>query len=308
MLPIVTVLPMLPRGGLMPKITKADIENWVETTPTGEFHYKTILGLGKDLTVSEDNALRKMVSLMCHDETPVIETVGKNDGFYRRVENCAALLDWQTDEERVDSGLVLPFNLRKWAFIYPDTTSVVAGSKSSGKTGFLYRVVVLNMYRKHVLLLTNLEGGISMLRDRFYAMDIEIPKPAPFDVKFVHENYHDYITQKDTLYIIDYIDVPDDGAFYMIGGKIKKIDNKLHGKNSEAFVGLQKSSYSDTAYGGEQTLKSATLYLAMNKNKLKIVDAKVHADKNIDPNNMQWTFTYEDEGTRFTDITPYYGE
>jgi len=88
----------------------------------------------------------------------------------------------------------------------------------------------------------------------------------------------------------------------LIGGQIKKIDRKLQGLNSIAVIGLQKPSTRDTAFGGEQTLKAPTLYIAMDSNKLKIVDAKVPADKKIHPRNMQWTFQYEDEGTRFDNI------
>lgn len=35
----------------------------------------------------------------------------------------------------------------------------------------------------------NVEGGIAQLRDRFNSMDIKIPKPAPFEVKAVYDNY-----------------------------------------------------------------------------------------------------------------------
>ncbi|KKL20640.1 hypothetical protein LCGC14_2453450 [marine sediment metagenome] len=193
-------------------------------------------------------------------------------------------------------------------FIYPDTEVVVAGAKSAGKTGFLYRTVVLNMNRVNVELLSNLEGGLGMLKDRFNAMDIEIPRPAPFKVRFVTEHFHQYIKHSNTLYVIDYIDAPDGADFYMIGAQIKQIDRKLQGLNSNAVIGLQKPMGRDVAFGGEQTLKAPTLYLAMDSQKLKIVDAKVPTDKTLHPKNMAWTFTYQDEGTRFDNIQPYYGD
>ena len=37
----------------------------------------------------------------------------------------------------------------------------------------------------------------------------------------------------------------------------------------------------------------------MDSSKLKIVDAKVPAQKNLHPKNMQWTFQYDDDGTNF---------
>ncbi len=291
----------------MPEITRHAIRDWIETIATGEFHYRNILGLGGKLTPGDDTKLRKIIYELCHEKEPICEAVGRNDGYYVAVDNHALPLDWQSVGRKVDSGLVLPFDLRKWVFIYPDTTIVVAGSKSSGKSGILYRTVVLNMSRLNVELLTNLEGGLGMLRDRFDAMDIDIPTPAPFKVRFVTEHFHQYIKHPNTLYVIDYIDAPEGTDFYMIGAQVKKIDQKLQGLNSNAVIGLQKPFGRDTAFGGEQTLKAPTLYIAMDSNKLKIVDAKVPADKKIHPKNMAWTFLYEDEGTNFINITPYYG-
>ena len=288
------------------EITRHSIRAWIETIATGEFHYTNVLGLRGKLSPDDDTKLRKIIWEFCHEKEPICESVGRNDGYYVPIDNHAVPLDWQSVGSKIDSGLILPFDLRKYVFIYPDTSTVVAGSKSSGKSGFLYRTVVLNMNRVNVELLTNLEGGLGMLKDRFDAMDIEIPKPAPFKVRFVTEHFHQYIKQPHTLYVIDYIDAPDGADFYMIGAQVKKIDQKLQTLNSNAVIGLQKPSSRDTAFGGEQTLKAPTLYLAMDSNKLKIVDAKVPADKKLHPKNMAWTFLYEDEGTNFINITPSY--
>jgi len=286
----------------MKEVTKRDIELWIQTVARGEFHYSKVLDGG--VSPASLGKVRKYIHELCYPKVgePICEPVGRRDGYYRPIDDDAKPLDWQSLEARRDSGLILPFDLRKYVFIYPDTTAVVAGSKSSGKTGFCYRTVALNMNRKNTILLTNLEGGLNMLRDRFNAMDIEIPNPAPFKVLFVSDNYHDYINKRDTLYVIDYIDAPDGTDFYLIGAQVKKIDNKLQGLNSNALIGLQKPFGRDTAFGGEQTLKSPTLYIAMDNNKLKIVDAKVPANKRLHPKNMQWTFQYDDEGTNFLNI------
>ena len=289
------------------EITRHSIRAWIQTVATGEFHYRNIMGLSGQLSPDEDTKLRKVIWEFCHEKEPICESVGRNDGYYRPIQNGAVPLDWQDIEARRDSGLLLPFDLRKYVFIYPDTTSIFAGSKSSGKTGILMRTVVMNMNRVNTMLLTNLEGGLSMLRDRFYAMDIEIPNPAPFEVIYVTDNFHDYIKKPDSLYVIDYIDAPDGVDFYIIGAAIAKVNKKLQGLNSVAVIGLQKPSGRDTAFGGEPTLKVATLYVAVDDSKLKIVDAKVPADNKMHPKNMQWTFNYDDEGTRFTHIQPYYG-
>ena len=289
----------------MPKVTKYDIEQWIKTIPTGEFHYKEVLNGA--VSVESFGNLRKIMHDLCHAKEPICEPVGRRDGYYRPIQDSVLPLNWQSKKTKVDSGLILPFNLREYVFIYPKTVSVIAGSKSSGKTGFLYRTIILNMNNIHTVLLTNLEGGEEQLHDRFYAItDIEIPNPAPFIILPVMDNYHDYIKEPKTLYVVDYIDVPDTMEFYMIGAAITKIRKKLAFLDgSIAVVGLQKPSNRDTAFGGEQTLKDSTLYLAMNSGKLKIVDAKVPANKKMHPKNMQWSFTYDDEGTSFKNIEPY---
>ncbi len=297
----------------MPEISRYAIREWIINVATGEFHYKNVLGLNSKLTPSDDNKLRRIIHECAGGKDgkqckAICEPIGRHDGYYRPIQDGAMPLDWQELEARRDSGLILPFGLRKYVFIYPDTTTVIAGSKSSGKTGFLYRTVVLNMNRTNVVLLSNLEGGLNMLRDRFFSMDIVIPNPAPFKVINVVDHFHDYIKEKNTIYVIDYIDAPEGTDFFMIGGLINKVDKKLQGLNSVAVIGLQKPSFRDIAIGGENTLKAATLYLAMDNKKLKIVDAKVPAVDKTHPKNMAWVFDYEDEGTKFTNITPYYGE
>lgn len=287
------------------EITRYAIENWISTIATGKFHYKEVLGLNKvNLSPTQDNKLRGIIHELVLKG--ICESLGERDGMYRPVQLEAPDLDWQNGDLRVDSGLVLPFDLRQWVFISPDTTVVIAGSKSSGKTGWLYRTIYLNMNRVKVILLTNLEGGKYQLRDRFSAMGV--PTPAPFRVKYVTDNFHDFVKEPNSLYVIDYIDAPDGTDFYLIGAQIKKVDQKLQGLNSNAVIGLQKPMGRDIAFGGEQTLKVATLYIAMDNKRLKIFDAKVPEDPLIHPKNMQWTFKYRDAGTEFSDITPFYGE
>lgn len=288
----------------MPDITRYDIEEWITSVATGDFHYKTVLGLERVLTPQEDNKLRGIIFELC--KAGVCESIGKRDGFYRPVENGVEPVDFGNLRPR-DFPVILPFDLRRYAFIYPDTTIIVAGSKSSGKSGFCYRVVRDNWGKLNIVLLSNMEGGKEQMYDRFMAMGIDLAKVPQF-IYPVYDHFHDHIKDKDTLYVIDYIDAPEGDDFYLIGGQIKKIDRKLQGLNSIAVIGLQKPSIRDTAFGGEQTLKVASLYIAMDSNKLKIVDAKVPADKKLHPKNMQWTFQYSDEGTNFLNIVRFQGD
>ncbi len=287
------------------EITRQHVEEWIDNFATGEFHYTSVCGLRNRLEPSQDGKLRKIIYDICHSKGPTIESVGRNDGYYRPIQNGVKPLEFNGSSERKSFPIVFPFNLRQYVHIYPDTTSIVAGSKSAGKSGWLYRVVAMNREKVNTILLSNMEGGKDQMYDRFKAMGIDLTAVPPF-IYPVSDNFHDYIKERDTIYVIDYIDAPEGIDFYVIGAAIAKVDKKLQGLNSVAVVGLQKPFGRDTAFGGEQTLKVATMYLAMNDGMLKIVDAKVHTDKKVNPKNMKWSFLYDDEGTNFINIQRSY--
>mgnify|MGYP003135457148 CR=1 FL=1 len=288
----------------MANISKHDVELWIKTVATGEFHYKSVLGLQGKLDPRQDGKLRKIIHDLC--KSGVCESVGRRDGFYRPIEDGVLPVDFSNLRPR-DFPVVLPFDLRKYVFIYPDTTIIVAGSKSSGKTGFIYRCAELNWGNLNIKLLSNMEGGREQMYDRFKAMGMDLAELPRF-IYPVTSSFHQYIKDVNTLYLIDYIDAPEGDDFYLIGAQIKQIDKKLQGLNSVAIIGLQKPSLRDTAFGGEQTLKVATLYVAMDSKKLKIVDAKVSADRKSHPKNMTWSFRYDAEGTDFLDIKLDYNQ
>ena len=287
----------------MPNVKPFDIELWIKTIPTGDFHYKDVLD--GNIDAEYYGKLRRIMHDLCHSAEPVCETVGRRDGFYRPIDNGVKPIDFTKLRPR-DFPIILPFDLRKYVFIYPDTTIIYAGSKSSGKTGLIYLTIKLNWDKINIKLLSNMEGGREMMYDRFKAMGIDLATVPKF-IYPVDNHFHDHIKDRDTIYFVDYIDAPEGDDFYLIGAQIKKCDHRLQGLNSVAVIALQKPKDRDTAFGKEQTLKVASLYLAIDSNKLKIVDAKVPADKKVHPKNMQWTFVYDDEGTKFTNIQPYHG-
>ena len=285
----------------MKEVTKHDIELWIQTIAKGEFHYSKVLDGG--VNPASLGKVRKYIHELCYPKVgdPICESIGRRDGYYRPILNDALPIDFTNMTGRIDFPIILPFDLRKYVFLYPGTSTVVGGSKSSGKSGFLYRTVALNLGKVNVRLLSNMEGGIQQMYDRFNAMGIDLAE-HPGLVYFVQDNFHDHIKEPNTIYVIDYIDAPDGVDFYLIGAAVKKVGNKLVKLNSVAVIGLQKPFHRDIAVGGYGTLTNADLYLAMDSNKLKIVDAKVPADKKVHPKNMQWTFQYDDEGTNFLNI------
>src|SRR3989304_2535181 len=103
---------------------------------TGEFHYTKVL----DGLVAKESfdKLRKIMYDLCHASHPVIEPVGSRDGIYRHIQPMPAPLVWEDVQERKEFPLLLPFDLRKYVFIYPNTVIIVAGAKRAGKTAFLF--------------------------------------------------------------------------------------------------------------------------------------------------------------------------
>jgi len=296
----------------MPNITKYDAEQWVKYVATGEFHYKDVLGLRKILTVETDNKLRKIMHDLCHSKEPTCESVGRKDGIYRPIQELVKPLDFSGVNTNNRCPVKLPFDLTKYVRIDYDNTIVFTGAKDSGKSGILYRTAKLNIGIMNIIILSNMEGGKSRIKRRFEAMGVDLATEKRIQIFPVYENYHDYIREGNTLYIVDYIDVPEGDEFFRIAGLVKKIDQKIQGRNSVAVVGLQKPVGSDFAYGGQQTQKVTSLYVAVDISKLKIVSYKEPSDemkeKNVNPRNMQWTFQYDEEGTQFLNILPWMGE
>ena len=286
----------------MAVISRDQIKNWVMDVAEGEFHYKDIMGLRTVMTPELDTNLRKVMFDFCHQAVPICEGLGR--GYYKRIDELEKPVDWQETDATKDFPVILPFDLRKYAWIDTGTHIIIAGAKDSGKTGFMLRTVAMNMNTVNTVFLCNMEGGKSQLKRRFGAMDIEIPSPPPFQTWMKEIDFHHWMKERDTLYVIDYIDVPDSGEFFMVAPALARIQRKCVELDSVAVIGLQKPVNRDTAFGGDQTLKKASLYVAMNYGTLKIISAKVHADPKINPRNMKWDFTYENEGTKFTNITP----
>ncbi|KKK77616.1 hypothetical protein LCGC14_2851810, partial [marine sediment metagenome] len=183
----------------MAKISRAEIENWIRVVADGEFHYKDILGLRFVLSPEEDTNLRKVMYDFCHRPKPICESLGR--GNYRLIDDLPEPEDWQSVDSTKDFPIVLPFDLRKYVWVDPGTHIIVAGSKDSGKTGFLMRIVAMNMLGVNTVFLCNMEGGKSQLKRRFDAMDIAIPNPPPFKTWVRTENFHDFMKEPDTLYV-----------------------------------------------------------------------------------------------------------
>ncbi len=277
------------------ELTAEVVREWIQNVATGEFHYTKIKYPLIDPKLFPK--LRNIMSDLCRAKDPVVESVGKNDGMYRPIQELPQPIDFQSIPLEQRFNLKLPFELETYIWIYPETVGAIGGSKSASKTGFILETVLMNMYDVNTILLSNLEGGTGQMNDRFIsfagAMGIELPYPRPYKVYPVFENFHDMIKEKNTLYLIDYIDVPESGEFYMIAPQISKVRHQLVGKNSVAIIALQKPFGRKLPFGKDQVLKDLTFYAAMEGKKLEIVDAKKWIDPLINPIGLTFNFSID---------------
>ena len=233
------------------------------------------------------------------------------DGTFRRVDKEKKPMNWQAAEPDKYLPLILPFNLHKVCLIYPKSVIIVAGSKNEGKTGFLLSCILPNVDAFKVDLY-NSETGPEQMKMRFEPL--HVPSPAPFSVYERYDNFADVI-EPDHLSIIDYLDF--NSEVYLVGSEIDAIFRKL--TTGCAIIGLQKPPPSvmftksgkkkvidrDLAYGGGFTAKRAVLYISLSSHKLKLIYVKTPRNPKDHPNNMTWSYDFDDNGY-FTNIQRFY--
>jgi len=294
----------------MPKeLTQAIIEQWVSLTK-GQFNVKDIWAeIGIQSTEGKKH-LRVILSRL--EDKGIIKQLDHGFGNFRCVNGSAAKIDWQSANSENVVPLKWPFGIERYASIYPKNVVIIAGSKQEGKTTFLYNFIKLNMLDYQIDLF-NSETGPEQMKDRF--TDLGIPLDATFNVYERYENFADVI-QPDRISVIDYLDF--NSEFYLAGAEIDSIFRKL--TTGIVVIGMQipppattivkgvsKTIDRDYAYGGGSTAKRAFIYISMSSRKLKLKHAKKPAQPKINPENMQWSYQFDEHG-QFANIQRYYGE
>ena len=291
------------------ELSQALIEQWVSLTK-GQFNVKDIWQEIGIISPEGKKHLRTILTRL--EEREVIKQLQRGFGNYRVIDSEAPIMDWRS----ADSGNVVPlkwpFGIEKYALIYPGNVVVLAGCKQEGKSTFLYDFIKLNMYEHRIELFNN-ETGPEQMKDRF--TDLGIPNDAPFEVYERYDNFADVVSLGG-ITVVDYLD--RDSEFYLAGAEINDIFHKK--TTGIAVIGMQipppsvtyvkgvkKVIERDYAYGGGTTAKRAFIYLSMHSHKLKIKHAKKPAQKRVNPENMTWTYQFDEKG-QFTNIQPYHGE
>lgn len=241
-------------------------------------------------TPAEKNLRRVVFSDIC--DKNIVRHDEKLPGVFWKVDTEAPDESWQ-GADKTTVPLKFPFELERYIRVLPKSLIVVAGAPGTGKTTLLYNIVYLNMYDFDVHLFNN-EMGVVQIQEKFDAIDPDIPNPAPFRVRRRESDFADVI-EPDAINLIDYLDM--DSEVYMIGAELKRILQKLN--EGVAIVAIQKPIGRELGYGAGYSLKSASLYLSMDRGKMKIVKARERTDNSINPINKTWNFHIDNNGGKF---------
>lgn len=292
------------------ELTPAIVKEWLQLVD-GIFDVREIWAEIGIETPHGKNHLRVILFRLEHEDPPLLANLG--NGKYRKIDTERRVMDWQNADPDNWLPILLPFDIHNYAKIFPKSVIIVAGSKNEGKTSFLLETLKLNAGGCLPVDLYNSETGPEQLKERL--TPLHFPNPAPFNAYERYDNFADVI-DPDHLSIIDYLDINSES--YLVGTEIDAIFRKL--RAGMAIIGLQKPPPSvtyikgvkkvierDLAYGGGFSAKRAVLYISMSSHKLKLVYVKTPMQPHVNPNNMQWSYTFNGTGY-FDKIQRYFGE
>ena len=241
----------------MARVTQSQVETWISTQTTGEFHYTKVL----DGQVSPKlyHYLRNIM-LRCR-EKGIAYPISNKDGWWRAGDNTLEELHWWDSSGVEDNHLILPLGINKYCVVPKASLVVVAGKYNAGKTTFCLNTVALNVPEWGGNLDLYVSEGMEKLKQKFTALGVEgIPA---FRTYHRTQNFADVI-QPDNLSIIDWLRV-DMTQAYAVSEKLFEIYNKL--TTGIAVVAMQKPpGERKLAFGGAATAFEPALYIAMESN------------------------------------------
>jgi hypothetical protein len=300
----------------MAQLPKRIVENWV-LMATGSFQVADVARELAVISPEAKNILRVYLNEFVRDGK--LERVKGRDGIFRPIDNIVNEVILEGIDLKAKVSLRLPFGIEQYVEFYPKNTILVAGEPNAGKTAFLYNIAVMNCPFFEVDFYTNNESSPQEIVKRLSHFP-EISIPPPFKIYERYDNFAD-VMKPGHVSIFDYLDM--NSEFYLAGDEIEKIHKKtdlvsiiamqLPPPTVTYFKGQPKIIHRKLAYGGGITEKKPVLYLDLWKNGkpnggiCAIEKAKNRAIPNTDPNNMQWEYTIDEWGAKFTNWNRHYG-
>ena len=218
---------------------------------------------------------------------------------------------WYIVEEELEDldpwnvGQLKPLPL-KWAFgiedfvdLYEGDLIIIAGSKDAGKTAFILDFLYRNKDNAECWYFSS-ELGNERLNIRLskFECDINDWKVVKFRRRKACLHWAE-IMRPNAYNFVDFLEIHE--KFYEIAEPLADIHATL--KKGIAMVALQKRKGADTAHGDSFTMEKASLYIALDNGKLKIISAKSWHKENVNPVGMTATFKLV-KGCDFRPILP----
>jgi hypothetical protein len=266
----------------------SEIESWISVT-SGDFSVTQCYQVLHLVTKEEKTAARQAIYRL--KEAGEIEPTGSKMGHYRKIDKSFEPLQGFTEDVLAPIDIKLPLKLDMYAKIFQSNIVIIAGEKSTGKTGFCLNFTQLNFDSPYPIRYISSEFSGGELYERLEPMGLD-PEKWIKRIEFnrFRGEPQDAILP-DGINIVDYLEVKD-GEFPKVGHNIDKIYDKL--EKGMAIICLQKNQGTDLARGGGMTLDKSRLYISLTrqrtdkglKNYANIVDCKNRQMKEINPNGF----------------------
>lgn len=277
------------------KITRQAIEDWTRQT-TGIFTYQDMF---REVPINDpDNRQNAYVFMhrICKDK--ICKAVNGRHGAFRLIDRDAPIMNWKGVENGGSLDISWPFQLEKYVRVFRRNVVLVGKVWNAGGSAFVYNFINLN-WRKHRIVLFDSENSEQELKLRFS----KFPDYQSWPDDFVRErtsNFADVI-EPDSINIIDHLEIIENA--YLVGRYIREIHDALD--QGIAIVLVQKAQGALLPVGRDFGLRLPRFVINIDKGLLTIVKAKTWVDRNINPDNMKFSFQLI-EGTKFVNIERSY--
>ena len=278
------------------------VDDWLQIHKGESFDLDLIC---RQLEIRErDN--RKLVAIKLAYEVKRGDRLEKLNRIYNTIDNTVKYIDWVNVSNVEPLKINFPYGIEdnsQFSFddhvsISPGDIVVIAGNSNMGKTTWCLNLLWENMDTFPCTLMGN-EYTKGKFKRRVSRMTWKSPLKEDGTPKFElierRERWKDII-RPDNINIIDWIMLGDN--FYQIGMIIDGIQSKL--RNGIAVISLQKDPAKTRGRGGTFSEDLASLYLAIDYQRLTVVKAKEWQGMN--PNGKMYGFDIVDGGTKFHNI------
>ena len=266
------------------------IDAWVRGTK-GWFWSRDIDAEFQLRTATEKANRRKIMERLV--DNGVIARHDSHQGQYRFINSKVKRIDFKATPVGNPIDIEWPLEIESIVELYPRELAVIAGYSNAGKTALMYNIIRMNMHKPMPIYYFCREAP-QTLRKRLSMFDGDI-QDWNFEAIDQQENYPDVVVPN-AINIIDYLSVED---LTTIQTKLEDIIAAVG--DGVAIVAIQKKGYAELGYGAEYTLAPASIYLSMNKGRIRVVKGKHWANPNRNPDGLERRFDIE-YGSKFVPL------